>query len=88
MLFISPRDGAYTDIFVMGADGSGVVNLTRSPGGTLNEDQTWSPDGRWIAFRSNRNGGNPEIYVMKADGTGVTNITNDIWDDNGSDWHP
>ena len=31
ILFASPRDGAFTDIYVMNADGSAVVRLTHSP---------------------------------------------------------
>jgi WD40 repeat protein len=88
ILFASPRDGAYDDIFVMNADGSGVVNLTHSPGGVLNEDFDWSPDGTKIAFRTNRDGGNTEIYVMNADGSNPIDISQNVWDEFGPAWHP
>ena len=61
ILFASPRDGAFTDIYVMNADGSAVVRLTHSPAGVLNEDFDWSPDGTEIAFRTNRDSGNPDM---------------------------
>ncbi len=88
ILFASPRDGAFTDIYVMYADGSGVVRLTHSPGGVLNEDFDWSPDGTKIAFRTNRDSGNPEIYVMNADGSNPTRIAPNVWDEYGPAWHP
>jgi TolB protein len=88
ILFHSPRDGAYTDIFVMASDGTGAVNLTRSPGGVLNEDFDWSPDGTKIAFRTSRDGGNPEIYIMNADGSNPVSISPNIWDEYGPAWHP
>jgi len=37
----------------------------------------WSPDGRWILFRSNDDGDflNSQLYVMHADGSGLRRIT-------------
>jgi TolB protein len=88
ILFASPRDGAFTDIYVMNADGSGVVRLTHSPAGVLNEDFDWSPDGTKIAFRTNRDSGNPDIYVMNGDGSNPTSIAPNVWDEYGPAWHP
>src|SRR5207237_466973 len=68
------RSGASgSDIFVINADHTGVVQLTSAPG---NEDQpAWSPDGSKIAFRSWRDGSS-DIYVMSAlDGSGVLRLT-------------
>jgi hypothetical protein len=60
------------EIYVMNADGSNRVRLTkeepfagRPPN---NVSPTWSPDGRHIAFFTDRNG-KWELYVMKADGS-------------------
>ena len=50
----------------MNADGSGTTRLTNSPG--FDENPSWSPDGKRIAFDSMRDG-NLEAYVMDADGT-------------------
>lgn len=79
-----PHDGVTSDIFLMNADGSGVVNLTKSPSGFANEDPAWSPDGQRIAYRDNSG----QIYVMKPDGSGVTNVSGRPNGDFGPDWYP
>ena len=63
---------ANTELFVMNADGSGVIQLTHSPFGDA--EPAWSPDGGRVAFQSNRDG-NFEIYVISADGTGENRLT-------------
>ena len=70
--FESDQNGD-AEIYVMNADGSGLTNLTNSPG--YDGYPRWSPDGRRIAFVSNRHGG-ADIFVMNADGSGLTNLTN------------
>ena len=50
----------------MNRDGSGLTQLTTAPGD--DQDPSWSPDGRRIAFKSARNG-EPDIFVMNADGS-------------------
>jgi TolB protein len=51
------------------------VQLTHSRGGKVNNGaDSWSPDGKKIAFVSNR-GGVYQIYVMNADGSNVTRVT-------------
>lgn len=75
-------DGGNGQIYVMNADGSGLVKLSSS---TAHDDQypAWSPDHARIAFVSNRDG-NDEIYVMNADGTSPARLTNDA----AHDWYP
>jgi TolB protein len=73
-------------IFVMNADGTGVVNLTNDST-AIAFGATWSPDGRRIAFRGFRNG-NVDIFVMNADGSGVVNVTNHPANDDAPNWSP
>ena len=87
--FHSVCDGS-ADIFVMKADGSEVVNVTRSL--DIGEGSpSWSPDGQWIAF--NRGPfppvlGREEIYVIKADGTELRRLTRNEVSDMNPSWSP
>lgn len=54
------------DIFLVDVTGSQVRQLTHGEGS--NEDPTWSPDGRLLAFSTTREG-RSKIYVMDADGS-------------------
>ncbi len=62
-----------SDIFLMNADGSNVVNLTNHP--AWDGTPAWSPDGKRIAFTSDRDDDRPQIYVMNADGSDVVRLT-------------
>lgn len=48
------------DVFIMGASGSDVRNVTDHP--AADADPSWAPDGRGLAFSSDR-GGSREIFV-------------------------
>jgi Tol biopolymer transport system component len=66
------KEGAYTDIYVMNADGSSLMNLTNTPN-TPEYAPKWSPDGTRIAF--SRGAVVSEVFIMNADGTGVAEQT-------------
>jgi len=68
-------------IFVMNADGSGLIALSTSA--TLVQDQRprWSPDGQKIAFRRDVQSPESGLYVIGADGSGQTHIAGAI------DWY-
>jgi len=62
------------NVYTVAIDGTGLRKLTHSTGGVDNGLDSWSPDGKKIAFVSNRSGAF-QIYTMNADGTGVTGLT-------------
>jgi dipeptidyl aminopeptidase/acylaminoacyl peptidase len=79
------------DIWVMNADGSGKTDvLPDANDDTYDEQPSWSPDGRQIAFQSDRlNGGgngNRDLVVMPAGGGNVTRVL--AGDSSGSDYQP
>ncbi len=72
---IGDLPGVSSNVFTVRTDGTGLVKLTNSRGGKVNNGlDSWSPDGKRIAFVSNRTG-TYEIYVMNANGSSVTQVT-------------
>jgi TolB protein len=59
--FASNRSGN-SDIWLMNANGSGLVNLTNNE--AQDTSPAWSPDGKNLAFVSTRDGGS-DIYVIE-----------------------
>jgi TolB protein len=84
LAFHSDRSGVF-DIYVMNADGTGLVKLTDSPDWDI--EPSWSPDGELLAYYSERDG-NFEVYVMNADGTGQIRLTDHDDFDGFPDWYP
>src|ERR671912_636026 len=79
----------YDTLFSMWADGTDLRRITGRPGAEF--DGSWSPDGRFVAYRDSRRGINEddEIYVAAADGTGrPRNLTDNPANDWGPDWSP
>ena len=74
------------DIYVINPDGTGLTDLTNSPGSS-NLWPAWSPDGTKIAFRSNR-AGHSDLYLMNADGSGITPVTTDSAVEGRPAWSP
>jgi len=67
------RDGS--DMFTIGADGSGLTRLTLLRG--TQGDSSWSPDGSKVAFTRARDPerGPYEIWAVNADGSGLKRLT-------------
>jgi TolB protein len=63
--------GRFT-IFTIKPDGTGLQRLTSNAGD--NENPSWSPDGRYIAFSSSRTGA-PKIFMMHANGLNPRPLT-------------
>jgi Tol biopolymer transport system component len=88
LIVFSAGSHPHEDIYVVNADGSGLVRLTDDPGADF--DPTWSPDGRGIAYRHESGGGDDsaEIYVMNADGSQKRNLTRRPGQDHAPAWSP
>ena len=73
--FVDLTDSIDFDLFTVSADGSGRMNLTRSPG-TDEAGPAWSPDGTQIAYVAFDEEFSADVYIMSADGSNPTNLTN------------
>lgn len=80
--FVCRADAGF-QIFVVNADGSDPVQLTSV---NNNEDPSWSPDGRYIAFASGRS--IFSINIMLSDGSNITQITSGKISDTQPSWGP
>jgi hypothetical protein len=72
--FARQGSGLQSDIYLMDADGTHVVQLTDDGEGHTNLGATWSPDGTKIAFEAGRNGGPGPLDVVDADGATRTTL--------------
>jgi len=72
------------DIFVANRDGSGMRNITRSPG--YDAEATVRADGR-IVFTSTR-GGDIDLWAMDPDGGNLVQLTNTVGYDGGAFFSP
>jgi TolB protein len=80
--FVSEHTGS-DDIWVIGADGQGLRQLTRNSW-EWEKHPSWSPDGWYIVYWSNIDTGRQQIWIMNADGTNQRNLSNSP----GNDWDP
>ncbi len=87
IVFHSSRSGT-ADLYLMNADGSGVVQLTSGP--EQDAFPAWSPNGQQIAFGRDEPdpGFRPNVYVINVDGTGLTQLTNDVPAERSPIWSP
>jgi Tol biopolymer transport system component len=69
------------DIFTANTDGSGLTQLTTTPG--YDAETTVSPKGDRIVFTSIRSG-DLELYSMKLDGSDVIRLTHEVGYDGGA----
>ena len=66
----TPGSPKSANVYTVGVDGTRLRQVTHATGGTIDNGlDSWSPDGKKIAFASNKTG-TYEIYSMNADGTG------------------
>jgi TolB protein len=84
ILWVSNR-GGNNDIWLLAADATEPVNLTRAEGG--DNWPEWSPDGRRVVFQSMRNG-KFDVYVVNVDGTGQQQLTTNEEHDYLPSWAP
>lgn len=82
--FISSRDGP-ADIYVINADGSGLMRLTHDQG--ENSWPSFSPDGKQILYE-NTVGGSAQVLLMNSDGTQARNLTNSKSTEEFPSWSP
>ncbi len=81
-------DGS-TEIFRVGIDGMGLVQLTSGPAGTTSDVPRVDGTGVWAVFESNADldGGNPdgsyEVWRVRLDGTVLERLTGDPAADSG-----
>lgn len=98
---VNPFPGAATtdsDIFVVNVEqllkhGTPPRNLTANRNDMVDDDPSWSPDGKRVAFTSYASDPsttltNAEIFVMRANGTRQVQLTDDGIEKRGVAWSP
>lgn len=71
-------------VFVMNADGTGVMAVTSEGRNTL---PAWSPDGTRLAFVSDAEG-NPDVMTVSASGGSASNVSSNPSRDGFPSWQP
>ncbi len=98
LIMFSRQDKGDYEIWTIRPDGSGLKQLTHTPGNDAH--MAWSPDGTHILFASTRMGFKDEatytdspqpygeIFVMRADGSDVQQLTDNQWEEGTPAWQP
>lgn len=73
------------DICVIGADGSGHVQLTAYPSRDINP--SWSPDGSAVVYQTSRDG-IADIYILKLDDLTERDLTQGVSQNARPSWSP
>jgi TolB protein len=68
----SHHDSCPSDLWLMDADGTDAAPLLTN--GKCNENASWSPDSKKIAFSSSTNGSD-DVWVINASGSGLKRLT-------------
>jgi Tol biopolymer transport system component len=78
--------GEFKQIAVVGADGTGQVQLTHDDAGVRNTNPVWSPDGTRIMYTRTLTGS--DVFMMNADGSNqhvvVAGATDGSWSPDGT----
>lgn len=69
---VSQSGPTEVELTVLDPQTGAIVGNLDAPG--TDEQPTWSPDGRWLAFTSSR-GGNTDVYLATPDGSEVRRLT-------------
>jgi DNA-binding beta-propeller fold protein YncE len=86
LVFSAPTGRSDGDLFVIGADGTGLRRLlsTARP----EWPSAWSPDGRTILFSRSFGDGRSDVFTIGADGHDVRRLTHAPGENVGATWSP
>jgi len=85
IVFSAKRGGRSSDLWLVGADGTGLKKLVDDPGNDGSPE--WSPDGLRIAYTSDAGAGS-DLYAVDADGANGQRLTSGKALESDPDWSP